>query len=54
VSRSGGDRPGGEALDLGAIGARAAGRAALRVVSGPVFWLVVVVVLALVYWLFIR
>jgi carbon monoxide dehydrogenase subunit G len=54
VARSGEDPSGGEALDLGAIGARAARRAALRVVGGPVFWFAVAVVLALVYWLFIR
>jgi carbon monoxide dehydrogenase subunit G len=43
-----------EALDLGAIGAKAARRAALRVVTGPVFWFAVAVIAALVYWLFIR
>jgi uncharacterized protein len=43
-----------EALDLGSIGARAAGRAALRVMSGATFWIIVLAIAALVYWLFIR
>lgn len=43
-----------EALDLGSIGARAFGRAALRVVSGATFWIIVLAIAALVYWLFIR
>jgi len=42
------------ALDLGAIGARAARRAALRMLSGPAFWGVLAVIAALVYILFIR
>ena len=39
-----------EVLDVGAIGAQAAGRAALRTLKGPVFWIVVVVLALLVYW----
>jgi uncharacterized protein len=44
----------GHALDLGAIGARAARRAALRVVGGPIFWIVLVAIAALIYFLFVR
>jgi hypothetical protein len=40
-----------DVLDVGAIGAQAAGRAALRTVKGPVFWIVVIVLALLVYWL---
>lgn len=43
-----------QALDLGAIGARAARRAALRVLAGPVFWIALVAIAALIYFLFIR
>jgi uncharacterized protein len=50
--------PGGngeaQALDLGAIGARAARRAALRAIAGPVFWIALVAIAALIYFLFIR
>ncbi|MEA2692821.1 MAG: uncharacterized protein QOJ16_2208 [Acidobacteriota bacterium] len=38
-----------EALDLGAIGAQAAGRAALRMVSQPAFWVGAAVSFVLVY-----
>jgi uncharacterized protein len=37
------------ALDLGAIGAKAAGRAAFRIFTRPTFWLVVVAVAVVVY-----
>ncbi len=40
-----------DVLDVGAIGAQAAGRAALRTVKGPLFWIVVIVLALLVYWL---
>ena len=43
-----------EALDLGSIGARAAGRAAGRLFANPVFWFVVVVLLVLLWWFFAR
>jgi len=43
-----------DVLDVGAIGAQAAGRAALRTVKGPLFWIVVVVFALLVYWLMHR
>jgi hypothetical protein len=36
-------------LDLGAIGAKAAGRAALRTFTRPVFWLVVVAIAVVIY-----
>lgn len=45
--------PGGEALDIGALGAAAAGRAAGRTLRRPVFWIVVVLAL-LIYWFFVR
>jgi hypothetical protein len=41
-------------LDLGALGAAAAGRAATRTLRRPSFWIAVVVAVALVYWLFLR
>ncbi len=40
-------------LDVGALGAQAAGRAAVRILSRPGFW-IVVVVLALLIWFFVR
>jgi hypothetical protein len=40
-----------DVLDVGALGAQAAGRAALRTLKGPVFWIVVIVFALLVYWL---
>jgi len=43
-----------DVLDVGAIGAQAAGRAALRTVKGPLFWIVVIVFALLVYWLMRR
>lgn len=44
--------PAGEAaLDVGALGAQAARRAAGRMVSRPGFWIVVVLVGLLIYWL---
>ncbi len=39
-----------EALDLGALGAAAAGRAATRTLRRPGFWIAVLVVAAVVYW----
>jgi carbon monoxide dehydrogenase subunit G len=44
----------GEALDIGAIGAAAAGRAAGRTLRRPVFWIVILVVALLIYWLLVR
>jgi carbon monoxide dehydrogenase subunit G len=44
----------GQALDLGAIGARAAGRAARRALAGPAFWIAVLLIAALLYLLFVR
>jgi len=43
-----------EALDIGGIGARAAGRAAVRALGTPTFWIVLAVIAGLVYLLFIR
>ena len=39
-----------QALDLGALGAAAAGRAATRALRRPAFWIAVLVVAAVVYW----
>src|SRR3954469_25016739 len=41
-------------LDVGALGAAAAGRAAGRTLRRPIFWIVVVVLALLLYWLFFR
>jgi uncharacterized protein len=38
-------------LDVGALGAQAAGRAALRTLSRPGFWIVVVLLVLLIFWL---
>jgi len=38
-------------LDVGALGAQAAGRAALRTLRRPVFWVAVVILILLVFWL---
>jgi hypothetical protein len=38
-------------LDVGALGAQAAGRAALRTLRRPGFWIGVVVLVLVVYWL---
>jgi carbon monoxide dehydrogenase subunit G len=46
--------PGEGALDIGAIGAAAAGRAAGRTLRRPIFWIVVLVLALLIYWLFVR
>jgi carbon monoxide dehydrogenase subunit G len=43
-----------EVLDVGAIGARAAGAAARRTLSSPTFWLTVVVAAVAVYLIFFR
>jgi hypothetical protein len=40
-----------EVLDLGSIGAKAAGRAAARVLTMPVFWLIVIAIAALLYFI---
>ena len=41
-------------LDVGALGAAAAGRAAGRTVRRPIFWIVVIILALLLYWLFLR
>jgi carbon monoxide dehydrogenase subunit G len=41
-------------LDVGELGAQAAGRAAIRTLSRPGFWIVVVVLALLLYWFFRR
>jgi carbon monoxide dehydrogenase subunit G len=41
-------------LDVGAIGAKAVGRAAGRTLARPGFWIAVAVVAFLVYWFFLR
>src|SRR5436305_711920 len=41
-------------LDVGSLGAAAAGRAAVRLLSNPVFWIAVIVLALLVYWFLIR
>jgi carbon monoxide dehydrogenase subunit G len=38
-------------LDVGSLGAQAAGRAALRTLSRPGFWIAVIVLALLIYWL---
>jgi uncharacterized protein len=38
-------------LDVGAIGAQAAGRAAVRILSRPGFWIAVIVLALLLFWL---
>jgi hypothetical protein len=40
-----------EALDLGSIGAAAAGRAAGRMVRRPAFWIALAVLAILLYWI---
>jgi carbon monoxide dehydrogenase subunit G len=39
-----------DVLDVGSLGAKAAGRAASRLLRGPVFWIAVIVIALLVYW----
>lgn len=47
--------PAGEAvLDVGALGAAAAGRAAGRTLRRPGFWIAVLILALLLYWLFLR
>jgi carbon monoxide dehydrogenase subunit G len=41
-------------LDVGSLGAQAASRAAVRTLSRPGFWIVVIVLALLLYWLFFR
>lgn len=43
-----------EVLDVGALGAAAAGRAAGRMLQRPGFWIAVIVLAAVIYWFFIR
>lgn len=43
-----------EVLDVGALGAAAAGRAAGRTLRRPGFWIVVIVLAVVVYWFFLR
>jgi carbon monoxide dehydrogenase subunit G len=43
--------PASEALDVGALGAAAAGRAAGRMLRRPGFWIVVITLALLLYWL---
>ena len=40
-----------DVLDVGSLGATAAGRAAGRMLRGPVFWIALIVLAFLVYWL---
>jgi carbon monoxide dehydrogenase subunit G len=40
-----------DVLDVGSLGAKAAGRAAGRVLRGPLFWIALIVLALLVYWL---
>lgn len=46
--------PAENVLDVGALGAAAAGRAAGRTVRRPIFWIVVIVLALLLYWFFFR
>ncbi|HEX5758373.1 MAG TPA: hypothetical protein VF121_04225, partial [Thermoanaerobaculia bacterium] len=43
-----------EALDLGSLGAAAAGRAATRTLRRPGFWIAVAALAAAACWLFLR
>lgn len=40
-----------DVLDVGSLGAKAAGRAAGRMLRGPIFWIAVILLALLVYWL---
>jgi carbon monoxide dehydrogenase subunit G len=40
-----------DVLDVGSLGAKAAGRAAGRIMRGPIFWIAVILLALLVYWL---
>ena len=42
------------ALDLGSIGAAAAGRAAARALRRPGFWITILILAGLIYWFFLR
>jgi uncharacterized protein len=46
--------PSAEVLDVGALGAAAAGRAAKRTLTRPGFWIVVIVIAVIVCWFFLR
>jgi hypothetical protein len=41
-------------LDVGALGAAAAGRAAKRTLARPGFWIAAIVIAFLIYWFFFR
>jgi len=43
-----------DVLDVGALGAAAAGRAAGRTLRSPGFWIAVIVVAVVIYWFFVR
>lgn len=43
--------PAPEVLDIGSIGAKAAGRAAVRALTTPVFWLIVIAIAVLLYFI---
>ena len=43
-----------DVLDVGALGAAAAGRAAGRTLRRPSFWIAVVILAVVIYWLFLR
>ena len=43
-----------DVLDVGALGAAAAGRAAGRMLGRPGFWITVIVLAVVIYWFFIR
>lgn len=47
-------RPTEDVLDVGALGAAAAGRAASRTLRRPGFWIVAIVLVVIIYWFFIR
>lgn len=49
-----GEAPGADVLDVGALGAAAARRAAIRTLSRPGFWIAVVVLAVLLWWSFHR
>lgn len=46
--------PAENVLDVGSLGAQAAGRAAVRTLSRPGFWIVVAVLALLIYFVFVR
>jgi hypothetical protein len=40
-----------DVLDVGSLGAKAAGRAAGRILRGPIFWIAILILALLIYWL---